>query len=85
MLFTKYSNINVFDIVQESISRTIGKIITGVSTNDIDQAFKKFTNINELLDNIKKIEKENPDENFKSVLNDLKSIKAIDPRLLNSS
>ena len=78
MIFTKYSNINVSDIVQESVSRTIGKIMTRTSTKAIDQAFKKFTDTDELLNNIKEIEKKYPREVFKSVLNDLKSIKAID-------
>lgn len=78
MIFTKYSNINVSDIVQESVSRTIGKIMTRTSTKVTDQAFKKFTDTDVLLNNIKETEKKYPREVFKSVLNDLKSIQAID-------
>lgn len=42
MIFTKYSNINIPEIVEEGITRTISKFITRTSTKDIDEAFKKF-------------------------------------------
>ena len=43
MLFTKYSNISIPEIVEEgNITRTISKFITRTSTKDIDEAFKKF-------------------------------------------
>ena len=79
MEFLKYTNIDLSEIIEEGLTRTIGKILSNTSTKDIDKAFKSFSEKDELLKKIKDVENKYKDsETFKSILNDLKSIYAID-------
>lgn len=79
MEFLKYSNIDLSEIIEEGLTRTIGKILSNISTKDIDEAFRSFKYKSELLNKIKEIEKKYKDsEVFKSILNDLKSVYAVD-------
>lgn len=78
MLFTKYSNISIPEIVEEGFTRSISKFITRTSTKDIDEAFKKFQYKDQLKYLIQKVIKDNPREEFKNSIIDAKKPYSVD-------
>lgn len=79
MLFTKYSNISIPEIVEEGITRTISKFITRTSTKDIDEAFKKFQYKKEIEIEINQLANKNvKEETFKDPRIDAKKPYSVD-------
>ena len=78
MLFTKYSNINMTEIVEEGLSRTISKFFNKVSTKDIDIAFKNFQYKDRLDYYIDKVKADNPRKEFKDSYIDSKKPYSVD-------